>query len=234
MNSLNSLPHALIFDMDGVLVDSNPFHLQKWIELLNQHRVPFKADELPEQVLGKRNDTALRSFFGSKLRDEDIARLSEELEEKFRQAFRPYAKPLPGLDALLAQCHDAGLPMAVASSAMTKNVEFIVDALEFRSYFRCLVTGDEVSHPKPDPEIYLKAAGKLGVKPASCVAFEDSFVGVESAKCSGMKCVAIASTFPADELCEQTRADLVVRSFKELSLSRLRQLFAPNSTQWDK
>ncbi len=225
MSTLNSLPEALIFDMDGVLVDSNPFHLQKWIDLLNQHRIPFNADELPQQVLGKRNDTAFRLFFGSRLRDENILRLSEELEEKFRQAFRPYAKPLPGLDALLARCYRAGLPMAVASSAMTKNVEFIVDALGFRSYFRCLVTGDEVSHPKPDPEIYLRTACKLGVKPASCVTFEDSFVGVESAKRAGMKCVAIASTFPTDELREQTRADLVVKSFAELSLSGLRQLW---------
>jgi beta-phosphoglucomutase len=120
--------------------------------------------------------------------------------------------------------------MAVASSAMSKNVEFIVDALGFRHYFAYLVTGDEVTHPKPDPEIYLKAARHLGLEPARCVAFEDSFVGVESAKRAGMKCVGIASTFPVVELRGQSQADLAVGGFEELNLSRLRQLFEGTKT----
>jgi beta-phosphoglucomutase-like phosphatase (HAD superfamily) len=115
--------------------------------------------------------------------------------------------------------------MAVASSATSKNVEFIVDVLGFQAFFRHLVTGDEVRHPKPDPEIYIRAADKLEIEPSRCVAFEDSFVGVESAKRAGMICVAIASTFPLDELREQTHADLAVQSFEELDLGTLRGLF---------
>jgi beta-phosphoglucomutase-like phosphatase (HAD superfamily) len=118
--------------------------------------------------------------------------------------------------------------MAVASSAMAKNVEFVVDALGFRPYFRCLVSGDEVTHPKPDPEIYLRTARKLGVEPTGCVAFEDSFVGVEAAKRAGMRCVAIASTFPAAELQQQTQADLIVPGFEGLTLGALRGLFGGN------
>ena len=178
MTGSNSLPAAAIFDMDGVLIDSNPFHLQKWVDLLNEHKIPFNPEDLPKQILGHRNDTAFRFFFGERLTKEERRQLSEELERKFRKVFRPHAKPLPGLAALIAECHEAGIPMAVASSAMSKNVEFIVDALGFRRYFAYLVTGDEVTHPKPDPEIYLKAAEHLGLKPARCVAFEDSFVGV--------------------------------------------------------
>lgn len=219
------LPAAVIFDMDGVLVDSNPFHIQKWVELLTRHRIPFNREDLPTQILGQRNDTALRLFFGSQLSDEDRRRHSEELEEKFRTVFRPHAKPLAGLERLCAEIQCAAIPMAVASSAMTKNVEFIVDALGFRRYFRALVTGDEVVRPKPDPEIYLKAAAKLEIEPGACVAFEDSFVGVEAAKRAGMKCVAIASTFPSQELKGQTLADLVVQSFGELNVGLLRQLF---------
>jgi len=225
MNSSTPLPAALIFDMDGVLVDSNPFHLQKWIDLLNRHQIPFNPDELPKQILGHRNDTAFRHFFGPELTAEETRRLSEELEGTFREAFKPHAKPLPGLETLIAEGRRAGVPMAVASSAMRKNVEFVADALGFRPYFRCLVTGDEVSHPKPDPEIYLKTAGQLGCDPATCVAFEDSFVGIESAKRAGMKCVAIASTFPFEELAKQTHADLTVASFEEVSLARLARLF---------
>ena len=223
---VSSAPAAVIFDMDGVLVDSNPFHLEKWADLLNQHHIAYNPDELPKLILGHRNDTTLRYFFGEGLSPEESDRLSEELEETFRRVFRAHAEPLTGLRNLVMECQNANIPMAVASSAMMKNVDFVVDALGFRPYFRHLVSGDEVSHAKPDPEIYRKAARKLGFSPRDCVAFEDSFVGIESAKRAGMKCVAIASTFPFSELQTQTHADLVVHTFKEITLDVLRKLFA--------
>ena len=226
MTSSSNLPGAAIFDMDGVLVDSNPFHIQKWVEFLDERSVRYDVEELPKQVLGHRNDHAFRFFFGPGMTKEEMAQLSEELERRFRAAFRAHAKPLPGLESLLRQCYEAGIPMAVASSAMAKNVEFIVDALGFRSYFRCLVSGDEVQHPKPHPEIYLRTSERLGLVPAACVAFEDSFVGVEAAKEAGMKCVAIASTFPLEEVRAHGRADLVLPSFESLNLDALRRLFA--------
>ncbi len=218
-------PDALIFDMDGVLVDSNPFHLEKWEALLNEHGVKFDRAQLPEQILGQRNDTALRFFFGERLSADDRQRIIEELEEKFRSIFKAHAKPLAGLEPLVVESHRAGIPMAVASSAMAKNVEFVVEALGFRKYFKALVNGDEVTKPKPDPEIYMKAARLLGVDPRRAVAFEDSFIGIEAAKRGGMKCVGIASSFPADELRSRTEADLVVQGFAELNLRRLAGLF---------
>jgi beta-phosphoglucomutase len=147
------------------------------------------------------------------------------LESRFRAVFLPHARPLPGLKALMDECRAEAIPLAVASSAMAKNVDFVVDTLKLRPYFASIVTGDDVSHPKPEPEIYLKAAEKLRLAPLKCVAFEDSFVGIESAHRAGMKCVAIASTFPAEELRRQTQADLVVKGFEELSLAKLRELF---------
>jgi HAD superfamily hydrolase (TIGR01509 family) len=228
MSGENSRLAAAIFDMDGVLVDSNPFHVQKWVDLLRKHHIPFRPEDLPGQVLGHRNDTAFRLFFGPRLTEGQRSQLSEELEDTFRKAFAPHARPLPGLTELIQECHGAEIPMAVASSAMAKNVEFVVDALGYRPYFRCLVTGDEVVRPKPDPEIYLRTAHKLGVEPAGCVAFEDSFVGIEAAKRAGMKCVAIASTFPAAELRQQTQADLIVPGFEGLTLRVLHGLFGGN------
>lgn len=217
------MPAGLIFDMDGVLIDSNPFHLLKWAELLNERGIAFDPQNLSAQVIGQRNDTAFRFFFGPHLGEEEILRLSEELEERFRTAFGPHARPMRGVKPLIAESQRAGIPMAVASSAMAKNVEFVVDVLGLRPYFRCLVSGDEVGRPKPEPEIYLKTAQQMGLDPAACVAFEDSFVGLESARRAGMKCVAIASTFPLAQL--DTCAHLAVQSFEELTLERLRQLF---------
>jgi len=224
MKPNSRLPAGVIFDMDGVLVDSNPFHIQKWIELLKEHGIPYHPEQLPAQILGQRNDTAFRFFFGPGLREDEIHHLSEELEARFRKTFRPHARPLPGLTALIHQCQAAAIPMAVASSAMRKNVEFVVEALQLRSCFQSIITGDDVTHPKPNPEIYLKTAARLGLEPAQCLAFEDSFVGIESAKRAGMKCVAIASTFPPEEL-SQAHADLVVKSFEELSVATLQGLF---------
>ncbi len=221
----NSLPAGVIFDMDGVLVDSNPFHVQKWIDLLNEHEIDYDPAELPKQILGHRNDTILRYFFGSQISEGEIEQLSEELEERFRRMFKPHAKLLPGLRPLLDECRRTGIPTAVASSAMRKNVEFVVDALDVRRYFHSLINGDEVTHPKPDPEIYVKTAEKLDVPPSGCVAFEDSFVGVEAAGRAGMKCVAIASTFSREELERHGHADLIVGSFEELNLGALRALF---------
>src|SRR5712692_3502327 len=109
MNPNSSLPAGVIFDMDGLLIDSNPFHVKKWVEMLEEHGVPYDRRDLSTQVIGQRNDTAFRYFFGPQLSQADIERLSEELEARFRAAFHPV--PLPGLEALIRACHAAGVPM---------------------------------------------------------------------------------------------------------------------------
>jgi beta-phosphoglucomutase-like phosphatase (HAD superfamily) len=115
--------------------------------------------------------------------------------------------------------------VALASAAMSKNVNFILDALKLRPYFRTVLTNDETTQSKPNPEIFVKTAEKLGVPAAECVVIEDSFAGIEAAKRAGMKCVAVASTFPSPELRARTQADLVVQTLEELNLQKLRQLF---------
>lgn len=225
MNPVSTRPAAVIFDMDGVLIDSNPIHLQKWSEHLKEHQIPFNPAELAERVLGWRNDFPLKYYFGDDLTDEQIVKLSEELETKFRSAFEPRARSLPGLRKLIEEIHARGVPMAVASAAMAQNVEFVVDALGLRPYFRCLVTSDDVSMAKPHPEIYLTTARKLGVEPGACVAFEDTVIGVESAKGAGMRCVAVASTLSPEELRTRTQADLIVPDFSGITLHTLQKLF---------
>lgn len=211
--------------MDGVLIDSNPFHLRVWSEFLARHGVSFDPGKLGAQIFGQRDDKALRMFFGEDLSGEQSLRWSEELEHNFREAFRAHAQPLAGAAELIRECGAQGIPMAVASSAMRKNVDFVVDALQLRGYFRAVVSGDDVSHPKPDPEIYLDAAAHLGADPSRVVAFEDSPVGIEAVVRAGMKCVAIASTFAIGELRTATGAHAVVQGFEELNLERLRALF---------
>jgi len=223
MNSF--LPAAVVFDMDGVLVDTNPFHVQKWEALLTQYGIAFDRETLPKRVLGPGNDPTLRHFFGDRLTADDRLRLSEELEAKFRAAFAPHAKPFAGVERLIADCHENGVRVALASAAMSKNVFFILDALGLRQRFDVVFTADEITQSKPHPEIYERTAQTLNTPPAACVVVEDSFVGIEAAKGAGMKCVAVASTFSATELRAHARADLVVQTLEALELERLRGLF---------
>jgi HAD superfamily hydrolase (TIGR01509 family) len=220
------LPAAVIFDMDGVLVDTSPFHIRKWEALLADHGIVFDRKALPKLVLGPANEPTLRHFFGNRITADDGRRLSEELEAKFRKAFAPHAKPIPGVERLICECHDHGVLVALASAAISKNVNFILEALELRPFFHVILTGDEITESKPHPEIYAKTAQKLGLLPAHCVAIEDSFVGIEAAKRAGMKCVAVASTFTAPELRAHTHADLVIQNLEALNLEKLRELFA--------
>ena len=219
------LPTAIIFDMDGVLVDSNPFHLRKWMDLLQAHGIPFNEQELPKVIMGPCNDWIFRRYLGEDLTREQLDELGEELEINFRREIRPHARAFPGVRRFIEECHAQGIAMAVASAAIAKNVNFLISALGLRDYFRALLTANEITHPKPDPEIYLKAADKLGVSPAACVVFEDSFVGIQAAKRAGMKCVALASTFTAEDLRRETHADLIVPSFEAVSIQTLHHLF---------
>ena len=221
----SSLPAAVIFDMDGVLVDTNPFHVQKWDALLTEYGIAFDREALPKQVLGPGNDPTLRHFFGERLTADERLRLSEALEARFRAAFAPHAKPFPGVERLIKECHNHEVRVALASAAMSKNVYFILDVLKLRPCFDVVLTEDEITHNKPHPEIYEKTAQKLGNRPAACVVIEDSFAGIEAAKAAGMKCVAVASTFPVSELCAHTQADLVVQTLEALTLENLRGLF---------
>ncbi len=225
MTQYSSLPAAIIFDMDGVLVDSNPFHLRKWIDLFQAHGIPYREEELPKIILGPPNEVIFRRYLGEDLSDEQLAELGEELEENFRREIGPHARAFPGVHSFIEACHARGIPMAVASAAIAKNVSFLIQALGLADYFRGTLSADEISHPKPDPEIYLKTAAKLGVSPAECAVFEDSFVGIRAAKSAGMKCVAIASTFSADDLRRETNADLIVPSFEAISWEILHHLF---------
>ena len=218
-------PGAVIFDMDGVLVNSNPFHVEKWAEFLREQGVPFHEADLPLQILGHGNHDCFRAFFGSDLPKKEMIEMEEMLEEQFRKTFGPHAKLVPGLMPLIEELRKAGVPLGVASSAVRENVEFVLETLQLESVFRGVTTGSDFPRSKPDPGIYLLAARRLGVDPSACLAFEDSFVGIEAAKRAGMKCIGLASTFPARDLRAKTDADHVIESFHDVTLADLKRLF---------
>jgi len=183
----------MIFDMDGVLVDSNPAHREAWVRFNRRYGIETTTAML-ERMYGKRNDDIVRDYFGDSLTEEELHRRGAEKEELYREMIGERIEQLlvRGLRQFL-QKH-RGTPMALASNAEPQNVDFLLDRAGLRSFFRVVLDGSQVSRPKPDPEIYLTAADLLHVRPADCIVFEDSYSGVEAALAAGMEVIGIRTT----------------------------------------
>ena len=185
---------ALIFDMDGVIIHSNPLHSEAWSEFNRRHGVAT-TNTMLERMYGRRNDQIVRDFFGDGLSDEQVAAHGAAKEEIYREMLgtRIEQSLVPGLRAFLDLYR--GIPMALATNAEPQNVDFVLDQAGLRSYFGVIVDGHQVHRPKPDPEIYLLAASLLGIDPANCIVLEDSHTGVAAAQSAGMRVVGIGTTY---------------------------------------
>jgi beta-phosphoglucomutase len=179
--------------MDGVIIDSNPAHRKSWAAFNRLYGVET-TEEMHQRMYGKRNDDIVRDFFGPHLTDEEVAAMGAAKEELYREMIADQVEELlvPGLRDFLEELR--GAPMAVASNAEPANVGFLLDRAGLRRYFRAVVDGHQVSNPKPDPEIYLRAAGLLQIAPANCIVFEDSYSGVAAARAAGMRIVGVLTT----------------------------------------
>ncbi len=185
---------ALIFDMDGTLVDNMSFHERTWLDLLAECGVAVTADEFHRRASGRTNPDILREFLGDRLAEHEVAEWTERKEALYREAYRPHLREIAGLRGFLESAHRLGLPLAVATSGTPGNVEFVLEGLRIGPLFATIVTGDEVTRGKPDPEMFLTAAQRLGVEPARCLVFEDSRAGVDAALRAGMRVVVLATT----------------------------------------
>ena len=185
---------ALIFDMDGVMVDSNPVHREAWIEFNRRYGLET-TPEMLERMYGKRNDEILRDYFGDGLTPAELNARSLAKEALYREmAGRRIEQMLvPGLRAFLERYRAA--PMAVGSNAEPENVSFVLDRAGLSGYFRVVVDGRQVKHPKPSPDVYLLAGRLLNVPPANCIVFEDSPAGVAAARAAQMRVIGIRTTY---------------------------------------
>jgi beta-phosphoglucomutase family hydrolase len=208
-----------IFDWDGVIVDSSNQHEEAWHLIAAEKNRP-----LPEgffrRSFGMKNEKVITELLGWTNDPADIQSLSLRKEELFRELIgRQKLVPLPGVLTLLTNLKERGVPCAVASSTPWKNIDCVIDLLGVRSFFQALVCAEDVTVGKPDPDVFLKAAAKLGASPECCVVFEDAHVGIEAAKRAGMRVVAVATTHPAETLSD---ADHVYRWLTEVELEKIR------------
>ncbi|MCC6364676.1 MAG: beta-phosphoglucomutase family hydrolase [Bryobacterales bacterium] len=202
---------AIILDMDGVLIDSNPLHAEAWAIYLSHYGIA--ADSMMERMHGKRNDQIVRDFFGPQLTDAEVFAHGAAKEALYRRQMRPHLEQslLPGVRQFLERYKN--LPLGVASNAEPANVDFLLDEASLRPYFKAVVHGHQVRHPKPAPDIYLLAARLLEQPPQRCIVFEDSTTGIEAAQSAGCRVVAVRST-PA----ELPETDFVIHDFTDSGL----------------
>jgi beta-phosphoglucomutase family hydrolase len=210
---------GVLWDLDGVLVDTGEFHFQTWSGLFAGYGIPF-THELFRATFGMNNAGILTTLLGHKPTPELLAEISDRKEQRFREAVRGRAQPLPGVLAWLERLKAAGLRQAIASSAPPANIDALVDELGLRAYFEAIVSGFDLPG-KPDPALFLKVARLINVPPERCIVVEDAVAGVEAARRAGMKCIAVTTTNPAHAL---KTADVVVKRLDALPTDTFQRL----------
>lgn len=206
---------GVIWDMDGTLVDTAALHFAAWQELARELGRPFTWEDF-WATFGQRNPEILRRLFGEQLSAAQLAALGARKEELYRAAARRGVPLLPGARALLAGLRAAGARQALGSSAPRANLDLILDLTGTRPYFDAVVSMEDTTRGKPDPQVFLLAAQRLGLPPARCLVLEDAPAGVQAAQAAGMKCVAIRGQRQDAESLRAAGAARVVASWEEV------------------
>jgi beta-phosphoglucomutase len=222
--TLSNSACAVIWDMDGTLVDTAELHFQAWSRLAREIEEPFTRADFAA-TFGQRNPEIIRKFFRNHASDRELDSLGARKEDYYRAAARAGVTLLPGVRPLLEALHQAAFKQAIGSSAPRDNLHLILDLTQTESLFEALVSMEDTQRGKPDPQVFLVAASRLAVTPANCLVVEDAPAGVEAAKAGGMKCIAVTFVgHHAPELLTRAGADLVVNNLEQVSLQTVRQL----------
>ena len=212
--------YAVLWDLDGTIIDSAPYHERAWQTTFDAEGIPFDAADF-RRTFGWRNDRILFDIVGPDLPPERVAALAQAKEEHYRALVRQEGiAPLRGVRAWLERLHAQGIPQAIVSSAPRENITVVLATLDATDLFQALISGDDVAQGKPDPASFLLAARQLGVPPTACVVVEDAPAGVEAARRAGMTCLAVTTSHAREHLA----ADLVVDSLADLPADTLERL----------
>lgn len=191
---------AVIFDMDGVICDTNPYHAKAFERFFDKYAIPYTKKEFEDHMYGKHNSYIMSYFFKRKIEGAELKQLEEEKESLFRKLYQREVVTLPNYLSFLNNLRSVGFKTAVATSAPRANLDLIINTLQIADKMDSVLASEDVVQHKPDPEVYLKSAAKLEVAPSACIVFEDSFSGVTAALNAGMKVVGVLSSHSKEEL----------------------------------
>ena len=209
------MQRAVIFDVDGVLVDSWDAHFRSWRDVLREHGLDMSEDEFG-RTFGRTSREIIRSFWGDEVDDATARAIDDRKEALYRDLVREAFPVMDGAVALIDALRAAGFVLGVGSSAPPENVVLSLEGLERREAFGAIVTGRDVTRGKPDPQVFQLAAERLGVAPGQCAVIEDAPAGVRAAAAAGMANVALLGTAPRETLLE-AGACLTVESLRALT-----------------
>jgi beta-phosphoglucomutase len=185
---------AFIFDLNGTMIDDMRYHSAAWFSILNDDlNANLTREAVDRQMYGKNEELLDRIFGKDHFTKEQLAGISAKKEQNYQTAFRPYLQLIAGLPALLEKAKKHDIQMAIGSAAIPFNIDFVLDNLHIRHYFQAIVSADDVTVSKPDPETFIKAARILGLSPETCIVFEDAPKGVEAALRAGMSSIVLTT-----------------------------------------
>lgn len=214
---------AVIFDMDGVICDTNPYHSLAWKAFLEKFGISATEEEFIAHMYGKSNSYILKHFLQREVVGEEFARMEFEKEALFREIYEPHVEPINGLLEWIDELKSNGIKTGIATSAPVENMDLILSKLPLRAKMQSLLASHNVVHHKPNPEVYLKSATNLGIDPTQCVVFEDSHSGVSAGKAAGAKVVGVLSTYKKEEL---PVCDSYIVDYKDISFDTIASLLS--------
>ena len=214
---------AVIWDMDGVIADTAPYHFSAWQEIFRKRGAEFTIEDF-KHSFGLRNDTIIRNILWEETAQGETEAIAQEKEETFRSMIGQKIKPLPGAVELIKSLRENRFKIAIASSAPMENIQLITGSLGIDNCFQSIVTGQDVTEGKPSPQGFLLAAQRLGVEPKNCLVIEDAVAGVTAAKRAGMPCLAITNTHPRQSLKE---ADFIGNTLEKVTIDDIEGLINP-------
>lgn len=213
--------------MDGVLVDNMKPHLDAFTEMARRYGVQLDTNDIVSMA-GKGNDEIFARIFPQDIIEKvGSAALGEEKETVYRELYAPKIEPVGGLVAFFEELKSAGIKIAVGTSAIKANMDFVFDSLDIRRYFDAVVNADMVTKCKPDPEIYLLALQKLGLPANECLVFEDAVAGIRAAEAAGIKVVALSTTLGKATLEKTPGVVLTIKDFTEINANSIKSLVEP-------
>ena len=194
---------SFLFDLNGTVIDDMHYHAEAWSDILNNDlKAGLSWEEVKSHMYGKNEELLVRIFGEGYFTKERMAVLSMEKERRYQQSYLPKLALINGLQAFLDRAKEAGILMAIGSAAIPFNIDFVLQNLNLYDYFPVIVSADDVSISKPNPDTFLKCAAQLGIEPKDCLVFEDAPKGVESALNAGMHAFVLTTTHQQEEFSQ--------------------------------